>query len=187
MSALQMTRHGETGYQLKNLIADKLPKRQCESLLYHAIGETDKSAAEHMNCAPGTVRDLRREVHFKCGTHNGPALITKSFELGFLRFASIMFACLIGIAGNLTLQSEAEASEPTHTEEQMRFRNRPQRLRNSRSQRNRPRSRSRSQARQIFHITTPDLNWDDETTTLLLEGIPLHTITENQSCADSNY
>jgi|GEM_PF-6186623 len=186
----RMSRAGETGYRIGNLVADKLPKRQCEILLYTAKGFNDKASAEEMNCAPSTAKHLRKQVHFKLNTHNGPELITKAFELGYLRFMSIALAILLGI-GAITTPRPAEASDNTKTkneEEQMRLRNRQ---RNRQRSRQRQRTRTNRNRHQVFYIFIPTLSWDEDTQTLLIEELPgteekpLTTITEKPLCVNA--
>ncbi|NIB44841.1 hypothetical protein HBA55_34995 [Pseudomaricurvus alkylphenolicus] len=181
---LRMTRAGDTGYQLGSLIADGLPKRQAEALLYTGNGFTDQQASELMNCAPATVKHLRKEVHFKCGSHTGPSLIVKCFENGFLRLACITLAWLIGLGAITTHSMPATASNTEQQEEEddkMRFRNRSRRNPNTgRRLNNRARARTR-QSFTIFRIHPPELAWENTTGTLLLEGQPLHTATEHSA------
>lgn len=120
-TALHMTRSGDTGYQLGRLIADGLPKRQAEALLYTANGFTDRQAAEEMQCAPDTVKHLRKSAHYKCGSHTGPELVAKAFELGYLRVAALVLAWTIGLGA---IGTAPEAMADDHDEQQLRFRNR---------------------------------------------------------------
>ena len=180
-NVITMTREGKSGYRIGKLVADMLPKRQAEALLYTATGHSDKEAAEHMNCAPATVKHLRKEVHFKCGSHTGPELITRAFENGYLRLASITLAWLISLAGISATPTPALASDNHSTTEQdetLRPRNR-QRRTNNRTTRARRNPNSRSRNTRVLAIHIPSLYWDDEAYTLFLEGTPLNAITEN--------
>lgn len=155
---LQLKRFGETGYQLEQLIADHLPKRQQEALLYHAQGLTDKQAAELMNCAPNTVKHLRKEIHYKCKSHSGAQLITKAFQNGYLRFLSLALTWSIGLGTFITPQDTSADNTP-NDDMQIRFRNRPQRTQGA-----------RGRFRKLRDCTPEDINnaiyWDDETQTL---------------------
>lgn len=154
MTPLQMTRAGNTGYRLGRLVADLLPKRQCEALLYTAQGYTDKQAAEQMDCAPATVKHLRQAVHYRCDSHTGPELVTRAFERGYLRLTTLAFAWLLGL-GTLT------APQPTTADE---------------DQAALLRLRTRRTRRQRTQQRTDGLYWDEETTTLYLGDRPLATL-----------
>lgn len=142
--ALQMRRYGNTGYQLGCLIADHLPKRQAEALLYTGNGYTDKLAAAEMQCAADTVKHLRLAVHNKCNSHNGAELVARAFEKGYLRLAVILLAWTIGF-GAVTTPAPAKADDGDN--QMLRFRNR----------------RARGRSRQ-----DNGLYWDEETGTLII-------------------
>lgn len=98
MKAQQLPTRTENGYQLGNLIAEKLPARQAQALLFCANGFSEKAAATVMNCSPANVRGLKQALFYKLDVHNGTEAITKAFANAYLRFASLLIAALISIS-----------------------------------------------------------------------------------------
>lgn len=98
MNAQQLPTRTENGYQLGNLIAEKLPARQAQTLLFCASGFSEKAAAAVMNCSPANVRGLKQALFYKLDAHNGTEAITKAFANAYLRFASLLMALLISIS-----------------------------------------------------------------------------------------
>ena len=89
----------ETGYQLGNLVAEKLPPRQAQTLLFCAIGYSEKKCAIVMGCSLSNVQKVKQTLFYKLNAHSGTEAITKAFASAYLRFLTVFFAMLISIAG----------------------------------------------------------------------------------------
>src|SRR6187431_1438020 len=98
MNAQQLPTRTATGYQLGNLIAEKLPARQAQTLLLCASGLSEKAAAHAMQCSPANVRQLKQAIFYRLDAHNGTEAITKAFANSYLRFASFFMAILISVS-----------------------------------------------------------------------------------------
>ncbi len=88
----------ETGYQLGNLVAEKLPPRQSQALLLCANGLTPTRSAELMGCSAKNVSQLKNALFCKLHANANADLIVRAFQCGYLRFLSIIAAVLIGLA-----------------------------------------------------------------------------------------
>lgn len=98
MKSQQLPTRTETGYQLGNLIAEKLPARQAQTLLFCANGFSEKAAAAVMNCSAANVRGLKQALFFKLDAHSGTEAITKAFANAYLRFACLLMTAYISLS-----------------------------------------------------------------------------------------
>jgi len=94
-------------YQFGNLIADKLPRLQAQTLLFCANGFSEKKSAASLNCSPSTVRNAKQTLFYKLGASSSTELITKAFTNAYLRIASIFMAILISIGTPATDDNSA--------------------------------------------------------------------------------
>ena len=85
----------ENGYKYNNLIAEKLPRLQAQTLLFCACGFSEKKSAAVLNCSVSTVRHAKQALFFKLSANTGTELITKAFANAYLRFASFLIAIFI--------------------------------------------------------------------------------------------
>ncbi len=89
----------ENSYKFGNLVADKLPRLQAQTLLFCASGFSEKKSAAVLNCSPSTVRDAKKTLFYKLSANSSTELITKAFANAYLRFASVLMAMLVSFAG----------------------------------------------------------------------------------------
>lgn len=88
----------ETGYQLGNLVAEKLPPRQAQTLLFCAVGYTEKKCAIVMGCSLSNVQKVKQTLFYKLGAHSSTEAITRAFANAYLRFLSFFIAVFISIS-----------------------------------------------------------------------------------------
>lgn len=88
----------ETGYQLGNLHASGLAPRESQALLLRATGLSVAACAEVMGCGKNSVQDRMSNMFYKLKVDSTPALITKAFQSGFLRFLMLAAAVNLSVA-----------------------------------------------------------------------------------------
>jgi DNA-binding CsgD family transcriptional regulator len=76
----------DAGYQLGNLLAVDLTKRQAETLLLCARGKSENEAACELECSANRISQLKCALFNKLNANSTPELITRAFEEGNLQF-----------------------------------------------------------------------------------------------------
>lgn len=87
-----------TGYKLGALHAEGLPPRESQALLLRASGLSIADCASAMNCCKSSVQDRVSNMFYKLHVDSTPALITKAFQSGFLKFLTLAAAIHLGAA-----------------------------------------------------------------------------------------
>ncbi len=102
MNSLSILRTN-TGYQLDKLVAEKLPPRQAQTLLFCANGLTEKEIAQLMNCSAKNIAQMKSVLFLKLKAKATPDLIMRAFQSHYLRFLSIFAAAFLAVgAQNVT-------------------------------------------------------------------------------------
>ena len=111
----QLPTRTETGYQLGNLVAENLPARQAQALLFCANGLSEKAAAQLMDCSPANVRSLKQALFYKLDVHTATEAITKAFAKCYLRFASVLMAMFIATSTSLPSDHQQQIARTGRT------------------------------------------------------------------------
>jgi len=88
----------KNSYKFGNLVADKLPRLQAQTLLFCASGFSEKKSAAALNCSVSTVRDAKKTLFYKLSANSATELVTKAFASAYLRFASLLMAIIVSFA-----------------------------------------------------------------------------------------
>jgi DNA-binding CsgD family transcriptional regulator len=96
--SLPLSTRTEHGYQIGNLVAEKLPPRQALTLIFTALGFNERKSAEAMECSIHSVKQAKQALFYKLNAHNSTEAITKAFANAYLRFLSIGLAFFLGVS-----------------------------------------------------------------------------------------
>jgi DNA-binding CsgD family transcriptional regulator len=79
------------------LHASGFTPRESEAILWTTQGLTVAERAKKMNCSKASVQDRINTLFYKLDVNSTPALITKAFQSGFLKFLALAAFLNIGV------------------------------------------------------------------------------------------